>query len=108
VPTLDAVRVEVITIYREYSFQPLGFRQGDQRSVSENHRSICVLNHQLEAAAQQPIVEGPSRQSGFRNEAHQSLRTRASGPEQVKRFGENGDRRGEWLIDYGRATENYG
>jgi hypothetical protein len=36
------------------------------------------------------------------------LRTRASGPEQVKRFGENGDRRGEWLIDYGRATENYG
>jgi len=63
--TLDAIRGEVITIYREDSVKPLGFRQGDQRSVSEIHRSICVLNQQLEAAAQQPIVERPNRQSGF-------------------------------------------
>jgi hypothetical protein len=99
VPALDAVRVEVIAINRENAFQPLGFRQGNQRSVSEIHRSNCVLNHQLEAAAQQPIVEGPNRQPGFRNEVHQSLRTCAARSEQVKRFGENGDRRGEWLFD---------
>ena len=40
VPALDAIRGEVSTIYREDFFQPLGLRQGDQRSVSEIHRSI--------------------------------------------------------------------
>jgi len=99
VPALDAIRGEVITIYREDSLQPLGLRQGDQRSVSEIHRSICVLNHQLKAAAQQPIVERPNRQSGLGNEVHQSLRTRAARSKQVKRFGEYRNRRCEWLVN---------
>ena len=98
-PTLDAIRGEIITIYREDPVETLGFCHRDQRSVGEIHRSICVLHHQLERAAQQSIVERPNRQSGLGNEVHQALRADAVGREQVKRFRENGGRCRQGLVN---------